>query len=274
MILTCPDCATKFTINPDAIGPNGRTVRCSQCSGTWFVAADLDVLTLQDNQEEEQQREDMINRPAANTITGEKVEASSGTNTRPDTDEGAGFVDDVKETVRAAAPHAAIRARAENKKVRKSFMGVLTIWLITALILGLAVLLAYLFRAQIVEKFPGTSAVYKAFGIKATSSGLKIYGVETSYGDNEGTPVLIVNGKVKNTGMKDRDLSMIKLSFKNTNGEILDSWVVEPNKAQLKSGETIKFSSEFPNPPIDAATLAPSFVDEGLETANIPMMSQ
>lgn len=36
MILTCPNCSTRFVIDPSALGEEGRTVRCGACAYSWF----------------------------------------------------------------------------------------------------------------------------------------------------------------------------------------------------------------------------------------------
>lgn len=40
MIITCPECETRFMISDQALGDEGRTVRCSKCAHTWFQSPD------------------------------------------------------------------------------------------------------------------------------------------------------------------------------------------------------------------------------------------
>ncbi|MEH3145757.1 MAG: zinc-ribbon domain-containing protein [Methylobacterium frigidaeris] len=37
MLIVCPSCASEYTIAPEHIGPDGRTVRCAACREPWFV---------------------------------------------------------------------------------------------------------------------------------------------------------------------------------------------------------------------------------------------
>lgn len=36
MIVTCPECATRYLVDPRALGASGRTVRCANCAQTWY----------------------------------------------------------------------------------------------------------------------------------------------------------------------------------------------------------------------------------------------
>ena len=39
MIITCPECATRYELDEDRFLPNGRSVRCTSCGESWFVPA-------------------------------------------------------------------------------------------------------------------------------------------------------------------------------------------------------------------------------------------
>lgn len=257
MILTCPDCATRFKIKPEALGPNGRTVRCSQCKATWFVAAEPDALELI----ETETQQDIVRQDEAVPAPDTKAPASPA----PESKAGPGS-ETASRTAEpsepAPGPHTLIRERKERARVRRRLIGVGMIWVVTLGLLALMALAAFLFRAQIVKVFPGTAPVYKALGLEANVLGLEIYDIQTKFGTNDGTPVLFVNGRIKNFATSKRDVDMIRLSFKNKAGERIASWVIEPPKAVLAPGETIKFATQYPNPPVDAASLIQEFVDE------------
>lgn len=246
MILTCPECATRFSVKSDAVGPNGRTVRCSQCSATWFASADPDILSLNEIQNTDLAREpsDEPNLPETEKPEFAEVDEKTDRGDQP------------------SEPHAVMRDKADRKKARRRLFGVSMIWLTTLAIIALAAFLAWLFRAQIVEKFPGTQSLYSAFGIEASQTGLIIQNIRTEYGDVDGTPVLFIEGEIENYDVQSRSVPLVQINFKNDNGETIATWAIEPRKSTLKKGETQTFSGQYPNPPVDATKLIPVFVDE------------
>ncbi|EEE43596.2 zinc-ribbon domain-containing protein [Roseibium alexandrii] len=38
MKITCPECSTSYEIKPEALGPEGRSVKCAKCGNRWFVS--------------------------------------------------------------------------------------------------------------------------------------------------------------------------------------------------------------------------------------------
>jgi len=36
MVVTCPNCGSRYSVDPLAIGPAGRTVQCARCDHRWF----------------------------------------------------------------------------------------------------------------------------------------------------------------------------------------------------------------------------------------------
>ena len=72
MILSCPDCSTRFAIDADKLGPDGRRVKCGKCAHVWFESApepadveeDDPVLRVTPLDPDEQSRIPVRNLPA------------------------------------------------------------------------------------------------------------------------------------------------------------------------------------------------------------------
>ena len=51
MILTCPECATRYFVDDARVGPRGREVRCASCGNRWTATRDEAELVLADTPE-------------------------------------------------------------------------------------------------------------------------------------------------------------------------------------------------------------------------------
>jgi predicted Zn finger-like uncharacterized protein len=88
MLIVCPSCATSYMIDPAAVGPDGRGVRCARCKTTWFAggpAQATDATAVVDNMAEnsEAQSTGMI-RPGRLPRPAETASAPNGAPTAPD----------------------------------------------------------------------------------------------------------------------------------------------------------------------------------------------
>lgn len=68
MKITCPDCNTSYGIKPEALGPEGRSVKCAKCGNRWFVSPkdeDKDTAAFEADAAED----DSPGKPAADNKT-------------------------------------------------------------------------------------------------------------------------------------------------------------------------------------------------------------
>ncbi len=129
MILTCPKCATRFFADDHAIGPSGRRVKCAACGEVW-LSAGMDYAT----------DPSWRGTPPPDPTLG---------------DEGGAPVD---------TPLFVERAPPTRKAVRRPSR---TPWVMSLLIVALAIVGVFVFQRQIERRFPQTSAVYQSLGLRS-----------------------------------------------------------------------------------------------------------
>lgn len=245
MILTCPECSTRYLTKENAIGPNGRTVRCAKCDTTWFVASEADELALKDNQKT---NEDIV--PAAAAVAA------------PTTAENSFAKDNTSSKIEPVGAHVAMRDKVDKERRRRRLTSVGLIWAVPLTLLFIAAILGYVFRQDIVNGIPQTATLYKSLGVDVKLSGLNIEDPITRSALIDGQPVLVVNGAVRNISAQTQSVPMVELSLHSRDGEPLVTWLVDVNEDQLAKDERVTFVSEYPNPPVDAVKLRYKFADE------------
>lgn len=238
MILTCPDCATSYSADDEAIGPNGRTVRCSKCDATWFIAGEPisvpDEIALRDLEE------------------GEDIEVPKE----------AFAAERPQITTAEPGAHVLLRQRKESEERGRKLVWVRLIWGLALLSLLAAFGYAVSQRHNIVKKHPGTATLYKTLGLDATQSGFAFEDIKARNTLVDGQSVYVVNGTVRNLQKNTSDVPLVELSFLDVADKPIAVWRVELDVDKLGGGKTTEFAANYPNPPLDAVSLRYGFAKE------------
>ena len=262
MIVTCPECSTRYKVDKNAIGTNGRAVRCSQCHASWFVSEALDMAAFSAQQAEAAAAATKAKEMHSSELTmlerAQRADLEQMTTEQTHTEQSKFGAVPTEET----PPHILLRDKADNHRRRRRLAAVASIWAVPLLLIGSIVSVSYFFRQDIVTAMPNTATAYKALGIDVSLSGLTIEDPITRSAYINGESVLVINGAVKNISTRPRDVPLIELSLHSPSDEKLVSWLVDTNTARLEKGERASFTSEYPGAPIDAAVLRYRFADE------------
>ena len=246
--IACPDCGTRYRTNADAIGPNGRTVRCARCEETWFVPAvgvvpqtDPDQLALRDLEA------DPISAPAP---------VGAATPVRPidaSPDASLGAVESADVT---------LRNQADAQKLARRRRTIRLIWIVTALVALAAIVAAYLNRQAIVNRIPQAATLYQGLGMDVYAGGLDIAPPTAKTTLVDGVAVVTVTSEVRNLSGQPQPLPLIELSLHDEDGAQLAQWFVEPDRNELDARGRYAFTTVYSNPPEATASLRYRLVGE------------
>jgi predicted Zn finger-like uncharacterized protein len=223
MILTCPNCATQYSVDLDHIGPEGRMVRCKQCVHVWREFP---------HEQEDKQSEDAP-QPAVEAIPQPKVEV--------------------------AAPHRRRSALPRERPKRANLAGWVALGAILLAVLGGG----WLMRERVVDAWPASARLFAALGtpVEVLGAGIEIADVTSARDVVEGVPVLLIEGRLTNISEAVRTVPAVRASLLDQSAREVRSWLVPILEQRLLPGETVAFTTRLENPPDEARELAITFVD-------------
>ncbi len=231
MILTCPSCSTRYSIDAASVGADGRLVKCAKCGHKWreFPPEDLPKQVAEEPpQEAKATPQDAAPEPKAE----EENPAMS-----------------IEAMTRASKRRE--EQRASKKKKRRGILG----WLLFVLILAGIGAGGYYGRNTVVQFWPASAKLYQLMKLDVKTKnllGLEIRDLETKSILENGVVRLTVHGKIVNITGHEQPIPRIAIQLVDSKGLHVYSWSTSIEQPNIPAWETIEFSSSMNQPPEEA----------------------
>jgi predicted Zn finger-like uncharacterized protein len=234
MILTCPDCATRYFVEEKRLGPSGRTVRCASCGGTWRA----------------------MNEDAPLELTSSPEEGAYGAFG------GGELTDPFKAMASGELPAPELpkvfRAKAKQQKKARDAATAGVVW--TGIGACFVVLLgvAFLCRVSIVQLYPRAAGAYASIGLTVNPTGLEFKSILAHPAASDPGSVF-VTGDVHNFERRAADLPPLRVALLDAKGARLATRVVTLPLAALAPGKSEHFSVMMADPKAQSANVEVAF---------------
>jgi predicted Zn finger-like uncharacterized protein len=144
-----------------------------------------------------------------------------------------------------------IQRRKKSRVKPKKAAGrgpLITLPRLTAAMVGILIGLLYE-RVNVVRLMPQTAALYSAVGLKINLRGLTFEDVKTVTEIQDGIPVLVIEGTVRNVTRDSTEVPRLRFAMQNTAGADIYSWTGVAEKPTLAAGESVVFRTKLASPP-------------------------
>jgi predicted Zn finger-like uncharacterized protein len=260
MHIVCPNCTTSFAINPAALGPAGRTVRCSRCKLTWLAraedaletvemaalapaAAQRDVAAEWDAMAQEDTTPVVESPPVSpdwpSQATRHEAEADWTTAARHDIDE------EAEEPLR--------RSRLRELFSLPPFPPIPMLrgagLTATCAAMAALVLAMIVWRTDVVRLLPQTASFYRLVGLEVNLRGLAFKDIKITYETVDAKPVLVIEGVIVGETTKAVEIPRLRFSVRDAQGAEVYAWNAVLEQTVLKPGERAWFKSRLASPP-------------------------
>jgi predicted Zn finger-like uncharacterized protein len=213
MILSCPACNARYAVADNAVGSEGRMVKCTKCKHKWFQSPDdegeeVDLSALARVLEDEEQDYDNdiripdVGKRLEDTTLYEPVDKSvSPKDSIPESVKPKALDDDDPLTRRANLPEIEEQIARNRGLTKGDLIGVLAAFVIFLATLGYT----FISKDMVIKAWPSMVGFYQLMGsdVKLAGEGLIIESAEAHVIDQEGRDILVVSGTILNLKSSD-----------------------------------------------------------------------
>jgi predicted Zn finger-like uncharacterized protein len=234
MILTCPSCATRYSVDGSKFPAAGRTVRCAKCGHSWHQIGEM---------------------PEPESAAPEAIfESAPEPAFEPEPVSPARAFAPPLVTVAEPVPHTPLGPKIA---VVAGWVGLIAV----ILLIGYA---AVHYRQHIASIWPQSAGVYSSLGLHVNANGIDFRQVDYRRETEDGQVVLAVSGVILNTGGRELPVPQtVRVTLSDASNHELYHWNFKPNVQVLKPGQSAPFMTRLASPPAAARHLEVRFAKDG-----------
>jgi predicted Zn finger-like uncharacterized protein len=244
MILTCPECATRYEIDSAKFPAAGRKVRCKKCSHVWFQPG------------EGGEPEPVVAAP----IPEPEPEPTPAFAAEPEDD--APPVRAYRGTVTAdeaiaPTPRKAARKHGGWAQTLAHVFG----W---AALIGAILIIGWAtmqYRKQIATDWPKSASLFARMGMAVNTRGLDFTDVEHKSQIEDGQPVLVITGRLVNGAAHSVAVPRLRVTLSDDAKHPIYRWSFAAAANVAAPGQSIAFHTRLSNPPSAARHVDIHFAD-------------
>lgn len=273
MILTCPECKSRYVVNPTALMPSGRTVRCAKCSHNWFEERpeeDVEVVPpVEDETGEKPEAEEAKEAPGEKAPAKEAAAEEKETAKSEENDDNFDFPINNPKKRRRPIPKGSNLPALQNQKYGSNKLG----WVFLLVFITAVVSLFLIMQEKITDNWPASKKLYYAIGLdgsevvepdegpelKPISERLKIGGLAPRRETINNISNLVIAGVIENISDEIQTIPELRVRLIDENRNVVREWSFSTEPSSLNPGETVNFQSSLPSPPPEARDISVIF---------------
>lgn len=260
MILTCPECKSRYVVNPTVLLPNGRTVRCAKCKNTWFEKKpeeDVEIIPNDDVKANHDKEEKPTSENNENTSESSSIE------------EDFDFPISTPRKRKRPIPKGSNLPALQNQKYGSGKMG----WISLVVFLTTVISIFLIFQDSISSSWPASKKLYAAIGLDGEvvvaepeaptvlpiEERLVIGGLAPRRENINGVANLVIAGHVENISDSQQDIPDLRIRLLDERKRVLREWSFQANQTFVNTGEKVAFETSLPNSPSEARDISVTF---------------